>query len=278
MPKVSVIVPCYNQAKYLPETLDSVLKQTYADWECIIVNDGSPDNTEEIAKNYCEKDIRFKYLYQENQGPAAARNNGIKESLGDYILPLDSDDIIQETYIEKAICHFINFPKTKLVYCRANKFGLKNESWNLSEYKYENLLWDNPIFCTAMYRRADYDKTNGYNSNLEYGLEDWDFFLSLLNENDIVHQINEVLFFYRIKEESRTTMLINERRIQESLVVLYGNHREKYEPYISNIIFLKKMAKKGELYEKVLKSHSYRLGNFLLSPFIWIKRMMNKLK
>ena len=65
-PLVSIIVPCYNQAQYLPETLDSVLAQTYPYWECIIVNDGSPDNTEEIAKHYCEKDNRFKYLFKEN--------------------------------------------------------------------------------------------------------------------------------------------------------------------------------------------------------------------
>ena len=276
MAKVSIIIPCYKQAKYLPETLDSVLAQTYNDWECIVVNDGSPDNTEEVSRKYCIKDKRFKYIYQENQGPSAARNNGIKKSNGEYILPLDSDDIIQETYIEKAICHFIKYPETKLIYCKANKFGLKNEPWKLPEYKYENLLWDNPLFCTAMYKRADYNKTDGYNQNLEHGLEDWDFFLSLLNENDIVYQINETLFYYRIKEESRTTILINEKHIEESFVTLYNNHKLKYEPYISNIIFLKKMAKKGELYEKVLESHSYRLGNFLLSPFIWIKGLINK--
>ena len=73
-PLVSIIVPCYNQAQYLPETLDSVLAQTYPYWECIIVNDGSPDNTEEIAKHYCEKDSRFKYVYKENGGLSSARN------------------------------------------------------------------------------------------------------------------------------------------------------------------------------------------------------------
>ena len=68
MPLISVIVPCYNQAQYLDECLQSVLDQTYTDWECIIVNDGSPDNTEEIAKNWVEKDTRFIYLSKENGG------------------------------------------------------------------------------------------------------------------------------------------------------------------------------------------------------------------
>lgn len=65
---VSVIVPCYNQAKYLSEALQSVLDKTYENWECIIVNDGSPDNTEEVAKQWVEKDSRFKYFYKENGG------------------------------------------------------------------------------------------------------------------------------------------------------------------------------------------------------------------
>lgn len=165
---ISIIVPCYNQAKYLPETLDSVLAQTYEDWECIIVNDGSPDNTEEVAKDYCDKDSRFKYAYKENGGLADARNFGIKASMGEYILPLDSDDKIAPTYIEKAIRYFELHTDTTLVYCKADRFDGKNEPWSLPEYNYENLLWGNSIFCSAIYRRADYDKTNGYNTNMKF--------------------------------------------------------------------------------------------------------------
>ena len=78
MPKISVIVPCYNQAQYLDECLNSVLEQTYKDWECIIVNDGSPDNTEEVAKEWVKKDSRFKYFYKNNGGVNSARNSGLK--------------------------------------------------------------------------------------------------------------------------------------------------------------------------------------------------------
>lgn len=276
MPKVSIIVPCFNQAQYLPETLNSVLAQTYHNWECIIVNDGSPDNTEEVAKEYCQKDYRFKYLYQENQGLAMARNNGIKESSGEFILPLDSDDMIHETYLEKAISHFTKYPTTKLVYCQAKKFGLINEYWDLPIYKYENLLWDNMIFCTAMYRRSDYDKTNGYNPNMKYGLEDWDFYLSLLNENDIVYQINEVLFFYRIKEVSMITL--HKKLGKESLYNIYNNHKELYEPYIKNIINIHNEAQKNKLlYQRILASHSYRLGYALLHPFNLLKKYIHSI-
>ena len=88
-PLISVIVPCYNQAQYLDECLQSVLNQTYQNWECIIVNDGSPDNTHEIAESYCRKDARFKYFYKENGGLSSARNAGISISNGEFIQFLD---------------------------------------------------------------------------------------------------------------------------------------------------------------------------------------------
>ena len=93
---ISVIVPCYQQGEYLSETLNSVLNQTYPYWECIIVNDGSTDNTKEVAALFCQKDNRFHYIEKENQGPSIARNTGINASQGEFILPLDADDIIAQ--------------------------------------------------------------------------------------------------------------------------------------------------------------------------------------
>ena len=121
---VSIIVPCYNQAQFLPDALDSLLSQSYSDWECIIVNDGSQDNTAEVANCYCKKDSRFRYLTQSNQGLANSRNNGIKLSVGKYILPLDADDKLKEDFIVKCVdvlendssCKFLpagqSFPQT----------------------------------------------------------------------------------------------------------------------------------------------------------------------
>ena len=99
-PLISVIVPCYNQAQYLDECLQPVLDQTYTDWECIIVNDGSPDHTEEVAKKWLEKDNRFRYIYKENGGLSSARNAGIREAKGEWIQFLDSDDKINTISFE----------------------------------------------------------------------------------------------------------------------------------------------------------------------------------
>lgn len=122
MPLVSIIVPCYNQAQYLPETLDSVLAQTYPNWECIIVNDGSPDNTEEIAKQYCNKDERFKYLWQRNSGVSVARNNGIALSKGDFLQFIDSDDVLELDKLNQQVGFLIENEHVDIVYSGSRYF------------------------------------------------------------------------------------------------------------------------------------------------------------
>lgn len=262
-PLVSVIVPCYNQAEYLPETLDSVMRQTYPNWECVIVNDGSPDNTEAVAKAYCQKDTRFKYVYKENGGLASARNYGIQHSSGEYILPLDSDDIIGASYMELAMSHFEISPKTKLVYCLAEKFGYENGLWSLGDYSYEKILWANVIFCSCIYRRSDWDMTSGYNVNMRFGYEDWDFLLSLLHPEDEVYCIPQVLFYYRTKKQSMVKSM--GPQMEYTLKQIGKNHPDVYAPYNGDILWLKRLS---DYYKYGLP---YKLGSKLLHPYRKLK-------
>ena len=267
--KVSIIVPCYKQAVYLPETLDSVLLQSYSNWECIIINDGSPDNTDEVAQQYVNRDTRFKYFKQQNRGLSTARNIGIEKSRGEYILPLDADDLIGPTYLEKAVSHFELFPETKLVYCKAELFGAQKMYWDLPTYDYDSFIWENCIFCSAVYRRRDYDQTLGYNVNMVHGNEDWDFWLSLLKKEDIVYCVDEILFYYRIKESSRSTEL-GKFYLEENLVQLYNNHPEIYDSYRDRIVIyhhaLNEVSELKNDLSRIKKSRAYRLGKFLLRP------------
>lgn len=102
-PLVSIIIPCYNQAQYLPDALGSVLSQTYMNWECLIVNDGSTDNTEVVAQEWLKKDGRFRYLKKENGGLSSARNAGLRLAAGEYIQLLDSDDLLETNKINYQI-------------------------------------------------------------------------------------------------------------------------------------------------------------------------------
>lgn len=277
--KVSVIVPCYNQGAYLAETLDSVIAQTYNNLEVIVVNDGSTDNTEEVIRRYSDYDSRIKCISQKNHGLSTARNNGIKNSEGEFILPLDADDIISPSYIEKAVVHFIASPSIKLVYCKAVYFGNKNGPWDLDVFNWDNFIWQNCIFCSAMYKRCDYDQTVGYNANMKYGFEDWDFWLSLLKKGDNVYRIEEPLFHYRIKEVSmKTHLLSNKKNLEEAYIQLYHNHKEIYAPYMESFMericwyhgmedLVNDVSFLRQEIDQLRNSKAYKLGKLLLRPF-----------
>lgn len=233
MPKVSIVVPCYNQGCYLSETLDSILNQTYSNWECIIVNDGSSDNTQFIADLYCQKDKRISYIYQNNSGLCAARNAGIKASKGTYILPLDSDDKIAAEYVEYAVKKFEEQSSLKIVYCRAEFFGLSKGEWKLPPFSMERMLGRNCIFCSAMFKKEDFLRVGGYNPNMKYGFEDWDFWLSILEADKDVFQIDKILFYYRIRKKSMVRS-IDEEKFEYLRKQIWENHKELFAKYYFN--------------------------------------------
>lgn len=271
-PIVSIIVPCYNQAQYLSETLQTVLDQNYAQWECIVVNDGSPDNTEEIALEWCKRDERFKYLKKENGGLSDARNYGIKHSVGKYILPLDSDDKISKDYTSEGINVLENDPNVKLVFCRAKLFGADNKEWELLPYSYNNLLFvRNCIYCSAIYRREDYDKTAGYNTNMIYGWEDYDFWISLLKREDRIVKLDKIHFFYRTKEVSMRT-LIDQEKEEYLRLQIFKNHQELYLQYINPISQFRELKD----LKRIENSLQYRIGGYILAPLRYINKIFRK--
>lgn len=272
MPIVSIIIPCYNQAEYLSETLESVLNQTLIDWECIIINDGSPDNTEEIALNWINKDSRFIYLKKENSGLADTRNFGIKHAKSKYILPLDSDDKISTTYLQEAVDILERDSNVKLVYSNAMKFGVEEGEWSLLPYSYHNLLFfRNCIHCSAIYKRSDYNKTIGYNPNMKQGWEDYDFWLSLLAENDKVIKIDKYHFFYRTKKTSMNTEI---RKFDESnlRIQLFKNHQDLYLKYINPLEINKELMH----YKSISNSTDYKIGRIILEPFRRLRNLFTK--
>ena len=102
-PKISIIIPCYNQAQFLEECLQSVLDQSYENWECLLINDGSTDQTEEICKIWVRKDNRFSYYKRQNQGVTKTRDFGLDNAKGEWIQFLDADDILAANKLEKSL-------------------------------------------------------------------------------------------------------------------------------------------------------------------------------
>lgn len=273
-PLVSIIIPVFNDEKHISETIDSVMNQSYKNWECIIVNDGSHDKSSEIVLKKIENDIRFQLFNKENTGVSDTRNFAISKTKGEYILPLDSDDLIGKDYLLEAIKIFSKKPNTTLVYCKAKYFGDKSGVYKLSEYKYEDLIVNNSIFSTAMFKKSDFLNTKGYDKNLVHGLEDWEFWIQLLNKNSIVYKINNFHFYYRIRPNSRNTLHNDNEKINDIHNYIFEKHKGKYysllfqnqaKLYALNSIFSD--LKKFELVKKSIFYKLYKIVREIKKPF-----------
>jgi glycosyltransferase involved in cell wall biosynthesis len=236
MPKVSVVIPCYNHGDFLMETLDSLKAQTFADFEIIVVNDGSTDAmTFDLLQNL--KLEKTRVIHVANRGVSAARNRGITEASGDYILPLDADDKIGPSYIELAVNVLEARPEVAVVYFERVLFGERAGADQLQDYAPKTILIDNCIYA-ALFRKADWKIVGGFSESMVYGWEDWDFWISLSELGKLVVKIPEPLFFYRVRSSSRDHSLRLHHKIAMMLVMVFRHKRL----YLRNLDLLVKRA------------------------------------
>ena len=231
MSRVSVIMPCYNDGEYIEEAIASVFAQTYKNIELVIIDDGSDnEHTLSVLSRLSETNIKF--LKTNRAKPAGARNAGIAQATGKYILPLDADDLIEPDYVEKAVQILEENKHIGVVYCYADLFGERSGRWDLPNYSIEKMLLDNIVFVTALFHKEDWEKVGGFHTDMQHGMEDYDFWLSILEIDKEIYQIPEVLFHYRIKTTSRTTeFMTNANIVKETYRVIYQHHPALYEKY-----------------------------------------------
>jgi glycosyltransferase involved in cell wall biosynthesis len=254
-PLVSIITPCFNSELYIAETLESVISQDYQNWECIVVDDGSTDNSASIVKEIIAKEARIKYIHQQNSGASTARNKGILKSQGKYILPLDSDDLIHSTYLSKAVEIFEASPTTKIVYCDVKLFGDKNKDLIHKDYSFENLIIQNMLIVSSMYRREDYNKTAGYDPKM-FSSEDWEFWISLLKDGGEVYKIPEQLLYYRKHGGSKSKKNHKKRELLRKYV--FQKHKELYLDLFDNPIQIYFEHKKFKKYYNLIRRLTFR--------------------
>ena len=206
-PLVSIIIPCYKQARYLPEAVASVAAQTFTDWEIIIVNDGSPDDTSEVARALARKyaSQRVRLLEKKNGGLAHARNAGIAAAGGAYILPLDADDKIAPTMLEKTVSLLESDPAIAVAYTDVAHFGVAEKVIQAADFDFKKLCRGNQLNYCALFRREAWEIAGGYNANMIWGYEDWDFWIGCGAAGLIARRIPEPLLLYRVKEMSMYT-------------------------------------------------------------------------
>lgn len=231
MAKISVIIPVYKVERYLERCLESVMKQTFQEWEVICVNDGSPDNSVDILKKYSQLDSRIRFISQKNQGLSMARNNGLLLAAGEYIYFLDSDDEIHPQALEIAFS-FAQRYEAELVcwgYGGDNSDSFYNEKINISELEFR--LTEKPLFLTThkgdltisfnvwtkLYKR---ELLEGISFIPNIHFEDYPHTFAIMAKKPRTAIINKKLHYYRINPDSISNKSENVKQIEDYFVGL----------------------------------------------------------
>lgn len=225
-PLVSVVVPCFNQGPFLAEAIESVLAQTFPRIEIVVVEDHSTDGvTRELVRHSVFPRTRI-ILNDTNRGVAATRNIGIRAARGPYILPLDADDTIAPEFVARALGE-VQRDRADVCYAKVELFGTETGEFRLDPFSVPGMLRTNLVVNTALYRKAAWAAVGGYSEALTTGLEDWDFWLSLLEQGNRFRRLDAPLFFYRRHGPTRTD---SARTTEPGLrALIYERHRGLFE-------------------------------------------------
>lgn len=230
-------MPCFNDGPYLDETLESIERQTWKNIEVIIINDESDDLFTQKKLADISRQGRYHLYNQKHGGPAAARNLAAHYASGEYFLPLDADDTIENDYIEKAVDILERKPRVGVCYCHANFFGKQSGAWDLPDFSLREMLKDNIVFVSSVMRREVFEQAGGYDIKFLAGMEDYDFYLTVIEQGWEIFQLSESLFHYRIKESSRSQRLIKDKEVYFQIYRrLYEKHKELYRAHADTVI------------------------------------------
>lgn len=232
--RVAIVIPCYNSGRVVVEAVKSARAQTYLNLEIVVVNDGSTEKETLDALVEISAETNVSIVHQENHGLAAARNTGICATEAEYVMPLDADDLIEPPYVAEAVSILKHDDEVRMVYCRADLFGLVNRPWMLPEFSWQRILVHNQIFCTNLFRRCDWVAVGGYDERFRHGREDHDFILKLLTLGGRPYRLEGVYFHYRQSGsgmndalgKSRELLVETSARLFRNNIELYVDHAE----------------------------------------------------
>lgn len=254
MIKISVIIPCYNQENFIRETLDSVLAQSFSDYEIVVVNDGSTDSSLEIINEYREKySQKINIVNQENKGPSAARNSGIREAQGEYIYPLDGDDKISADCLQ-SLYDAMQVTGADVVFSKVVFFGAKTGIFLLKNPTKYHMVFGNCVVCSALYKKKDWQQFGGYDETMRKGFEDWEFWLNFIEAGKKFYKVQKELLYYRMGINAVSVFAnTNEEKIREYIFNKHSalkNYRDKAKKY--RWLWRTSMPKSGVIITKIL--------------------------
>lgn len=261
--RVSIVMPVYNGEKYLRESIESIINQTFTDWEFIIINEyGSNDTTTAILQEYAEKDARIVLIQNEQRmGISASMNVGINQAKGEYIARMDGDDVSLPRRIEKQVFFMDENPDVGMCGVKVREFGTKEIGWLLEtdedQLSSDMLFYSPCVHPTVMFRKAVLDKYEFRYNESFLASEDYELF-SRLSDVSKVANLDEVLFKYRIIE-TNTTFKVNDKGIPlysqviaENIKKIGLNFSEEEIGLLSPHVSVKQ-AKGDEVYAKLMK-------------------------
>ncbi|MFC4739719.1 glycosyltransferase family 2 protein [Flavobacterium ponti] len=250
---ISIIIPTYNQVEYIVSTLESVSKQSYEKWECLIIDDGSNDNTEEVIHQIIKNDSRFKYFKKSNGGASSARNYGINIAKGEYIQFLDSDDCLHEDKLIKSIDAFKENKTSDIIISNFNMFNdsiynllppycsLENKVFDFNSILLDwDVTYTIPLHC-AMFKKTLFKEVR-FDESIQ-SKEDWIMWVTIFQNGARATFLNQSLAFYRYNNN--------------------GNHTNDDDNFIkANMIVYKLITEESKikLFEKNLKDLKDKLA------------------
>ncbi len=234
---LSVVIPYYNLSKTLPETIDSIKKSEYKNYEIIIVNDGSTDKESiDILKNY-ENDEKIRIINIENKGLANARNIGAEVAKGEFIAFIDADDKIDKTFYKRAIDILQKYENVSYVYSWVQYFEGSQAVWPTFNVHIPYLLCANMLAAFVVIRKNDFLNFGKNRIKMEYGMEDYDGWVSLAEHGCLGVSIPEKLNFYRVRKDSMSRQFNKKMRIYLYQASREG-HEKIFEKYSKEIYML----------------------------------------
>lgn len=312
MRKISIIIPIYNVQKYLSECLDSLLEQTYTEWEALLVDDGSTDDSGKICEKYALKDSRFRVIHKKNGGAASAKNVGLDQIEGEYVGFIDSDDYVERTWLEKVMKVIINRNAdiVEFNFDKVFRTGSKEENCYLYKEKeftaeqylaqyltnWSSSLFWNKIVSASLVKKIRFRKERRC-------IDDEFFTYKVISDAHKIVQINDVLYHYRQRASSAVQNKKNQlQKTEDALEVLverykwicekFPNLRNNYLSHDVNIMFYfagfshtKQTVKKFRsisryyLYQVILhEPHGSLLKNIIRLQLIPKKKLLRKYK
>lgn len=264
---VSVIIPCYNQACFLEEAVTSVVAQSFNDWECIIVNDGSPDDTSDVTRKltaaYPDKIIRL--VEKDNGGLASARNAGICTASGKYILPLDADDKLHPDFLSETVAILESSADYAIVYVDEQNFGNASHVHCKGISDLKTLMFANVHDYCSLYRREVWRTVGGYSPAMYLGGEDWNFWVCAASHGFQSFRLPLPLFHYRNRENTMVAeTLANIQEVWAHVVFHHLNLYDANQKKQARTILEHVPPENREKLEKTLQKHC---ANTLLNLF-----------